>query len=51
MPAPIESSIKTKVIRQWLSGDSRAKIAIGNNIGEGTIGSIVNYFKIGLDTA
>ena len=49
MPASIESSIKKKVIQQWLPGDSRAKIAIDNNIGEGTVGSIVNYFKIGLD--
>ena len=31
--------------------DSRPKIAIDNNIGEGTVGSIVNYFKIGLDTS
>ena len=49
MPASIESSIKRKVIQQWLSGDSRSKIAIDNNIGEGTVGSIVNYLKIGLD--
>jgi hypothetical protein len=49
MPAPIEASIKTKVIQQWLAGDPRHKIAIDNDIGEGTVGSIVNYFKIGLD--
>src|ERR671932_101411 len=49
MPPTIEPSIKTKVIQQWLSGDLRSKIAIDNNIGEGTVGSIVNYFKIGLD--
>ena len=51
MPAPIEASIKTKVIRQWLSGDSRQKIAIDNNVRESTVGSIVNYFKIGLDSS
>ncbi|MFL6425861.1 MAG: hypothetical protein ACJ71R_20050 [Nitrososphaeraceae archaeon] len=51
MPAPIETSIKRKVIQQWLSGDLRPKIAIDNNIGEGTVGSIINYFKIGLDAA
>jgi hypothetical protein len=45
---PIEASIKTKVIQQWLSGDSRQKIAIDNDIGEGTVGTIINYFKIGL---
>jgi hypothetical protein len=44
MPASIEALIKTKVIRQWLSGDSRPKIAIDNNIWEGTVGSIVNYY-------
>jgi hypothetical protein len=49
MPSAIESSIKTRVIRQWLAGYSRSKIAIDNDIGEGTVGSIVNYFKIGLD--
>jgi hypothetical protein len=49
MPSAIEASIKTRVIRQWLAGDSRSKIAIDNDIGEGTVGSIVNYFKIGLD--
>jgi hypothetical protein len=51
MPPSIEASIKTKVIRQWLAGDSRSKIAIDNKIGEGTVGSIVNYFKIGLDNS
>jgi hypothetical protein len=49
MPAPIQSSIKTKVIRQWLAGDSRPKIAIDNNVGEGTVSGIVSEFKIGLD--
>src|ERR671926_1737050 len=51
MPASIEESIKTMVIRQWLSGDSRSTIAIDDDIREGTVGSIVNYFKIGLDAA
>jgi hypothetical protein len=34
---------------QWLAGDSRPKVAIDNNIGEGTVSGIVNYFKVGLD--
>ena len=51
MPAPIEPTIKRKVIHQWLTGDSRSKIAIDNNIGEGTVSSIINYFKIGLDSS
>jgi hypothetical protein len=49
MPPMIQTSIKRKVIQQWLSGDSRSKIAIDNNIGEGTVSSIVNNFKVGLD--
>src|ERR687887_647990 len=49
MPPAIDTSIKRKVIQQWLAGDSRAKIAIDNNIGEGTVSSIVNYYKIDLD--
>jgi hypothetical protein len=49
MPPSIDAAIKTKVIQQWLSGDSRPKIAIDNNIGEGTVSNIVNNFKVGLD--
>ena len=51
MPASIEPSIKTRVMQQWLSGDPRPKIALDNDIGEGTVGSIINYFKIGLDNS
>ena len=51
MPPAIEASIKGKVIQQWLSGYSRAKIAIDNNIGEGTVSGIVGDFKIGLDNS
>ena len=49
MPAPINETVKTRVIQQWLSGESRSKIAIDNNIGEGTVSSIISYFKLGLD--
>ena len=48
MPAAIEASVKRKVIQQWLSGDSKPKIAVDNNIGEGTVGSIVADFKMAL---
>jgi hypothetical protein len=51
MPSAIDASIKRKVIRQWLAGDSRSKIAIDNNVGEGTVSAIVSEFKIGLDAA
>ena len=51
MPAPIDEIVKRRVIQQWLSGEARAKIAIDNNVGEGTVSSIISYFKLGLDDA
>jgi hypothetical protein len=51
MPAPIDEIIKRRVVQQWLAGDSRPKIAIDNNIGEGTVSGIVSEFKIGLDSS
>src|SRR5919198_3973050 len=49
MPASIDEIIKRRVVQQWLSGEARDKIAADNNIGAGTVTSIVNYYKIGLD--
>jgi hypothetical protein len=51
MPAPIDDITKRRVVQQWLSGDSRPKIAIDNNLGEGTVSGIVRDFKIGLDNS
>jgi hypothetical protein len=51
MPAPIDEIVKRRVIQQWLSGEARAKIAIDNNVGEGTVSSIISYLKLGLDDA
>jgi hypothetical protein len=51
MPAPIDDITKRRVVQQWLSGDSRPKIAIDNNLGEGTVSGIVRDFKIGLDSS
>jgi hypothetical protein len=51
MPPAIDRSIKGKVIQEWLAGYSRYKIAIDNNVGEGTVSGIVSGFKVGLDTA
>ena len=51
MPPTMGASIKTKIIQQWLAGDSRPKITIDNNVGEGTVSSIVNNFKVGLDNS
>jgi hypothetical protein len=50
MPSPIEEVIKRRVIEQWLSGEVRDKIAAENNIGAGTVTSIVANYKVGLDT-
>jgi hypothetical protein len=41
--------IKRRVVQQWLSGESRDKIAADNNISSGTVTSIVDNYKIGLD--
>jgi hypothetical protein len=49
MPAPIDDIIKRRVVQQWLAGEARDRIAIDNNIGSGTVSSIVNSYKIGLD--
>ncbi|MFL6473374.1 MAG: hypothetical protein ACJ71H_21305 [Nitrososphaeraceae archaeon] len=49
MPAPIDEIVKRRVVQQWLSGEARDKIAADNNIGSGTVTSIVDNYKIGLD--
>jgi hypothetical protein len=50
MPAAIGGITKRKVIKQWLSGEPRDKIAAENNIGAGTVTSIVNNYKVGLES-
>jgi cell division GTPase FtsZ len=49
MPLPIDEIIKRRVVQQWLSGESRDKIAADNNISSGTVTSIVDNYKIRLD--
>jgi hypothetical protein len=49
MPAAIENKIKTNVIKQWLDGDSRDKIAADNHIGAGTVSGIINEYKKGIN--
>jgi glutamate mutase epsilon subunit len=51
MPAATEELIKRRVIRQWISGCPRDKIAAYNNIGTGTISSIVNNYKVGFENS
>jgi hypothetical protein len=42
MPPPIQETIKRRVIEQWLSGESRDKIASDLQIGAGTVSGIVS---------
>jgi hypothetical protein len=49
MPPAIENEVKTNVIRQWLDGDTRDKIAADNQIGAGTVSGIINEFKKGIN--
>jgi hypothetical protein len=51
MPSAIDHIIKRKVIKQWISGVRRDKIASENNIGAGTVTSIINNYKVGLDNS
>ena len=48
MPAAIPDEIRERTFKQWLSGDTRAKIASDNNIGEGSVTNIVSDFNKGL---
>jgi hypothetical protein len=49
MPAAIDTQIKKQVINQWLSGDSRDRIAADNGIGAGTVTNITNEWKKGIE--
>jgi hypothetical protein len=45
MPSAIDSQVKKQVVNQWLSGDSRDRIAADNDIGAGTVNNIINEWK------
>ena len=49
MPSAIDSQVKKHVINQWLSGDSRDRIAADNGIGAGTVSNIINEWKKGVE--
>ena len=49
MPAAIDTQVKRRVINQWVSGDSRDKIAADNDIGAGTVTNIMNEWKKGVE--
>jgi len=48
MPAPLDEQIRRKVIQQWFNGLPRDKIAEDNNIGAGTVSSVISNYKVGL---
>jgi hypothetical protein len=50
MPASLNKQIRRKVIQQWFNGLPRDKIAEDNNIGAGTVSSIIANYKAGLET-
>src|SRR5215212_11340028 len=49
MPPLTDEQIRRDVIRQWISGFPRDKIAEQNNIGAGTVSSIIANYKVGLE--
>ena len=49
MPAAIGAQVKKQVIKEWLSGDSRDRIAVDNGIGAGQVSNIINEWKKGVE--
>jgi hypothetical protein len=49
MPPLTDEQTQRNVIRQWISGFPRDTIAAQNNIGAGTVSSIVANYRIGLE--
>src|SRR6266487_2653692 len=49
MPPAIETNVKANVIKRWLSGDTRDRIAADNGIGAGTVSNIINELKKGVE--
>ncbi|MFL6315667.1 MAG: hypothetical protein ACJ73C_02865 [Nitrososphaeraceae archaeon] len=49
MPPLTDEQTRRNVIRQWISGFPRDTIASENNIGAGTVSSIVANYKLGLE--
>ena len=45
MPGAIDLEIRKQVVKQWLSGDSRDKIAADNGIGARTVSNIIDEWK------
>jgi hypothetical protein len=49
LPAAIDTQVKKQVIKQYLSGDSRDRVAADNGIGAGTVSNIINECKKGIE--
>jgi hypothetical protein len=49
MPPLTNEQTRRNVIRQWISGLPRDTIAAENNIGAGTVSSIIASYKVGLE--
>ena len=49
MPPLIHEQIRRNVIRQWITGLPRDTIAADNDIGVGTVFSIIANYKAGLE--
>ena len=45
MSTAIDPVIKKQVVKQWLSGDSRDRIAADKGIGAGTVSNIIDEWK------
>ncbi len=50
MPPLTDEQTRRNVIRGWISGIPRDTIAAKNNIGAGTVTSIISNYKAGLET-
>jgi hypothetical protein len=49
MPPLTDEQTRRNVIRDWISGIPRDTIAAQNNIGAGTVTSIISNYKAGLE--
>jgi hypothetical protein len=49
MPPAIDVQVRQRIIKQWLSGDTRDEIAADNGIGAGTVSNIVSDWKKGIE--
>jgi hypothetical protein len=50
MPPLTDEQTRRNVIRDWISGIPRDTIAAQNNIGAGTVSSIISNYKAGLES-